>query len=286
MPTGTSFNIQKGRFAVGGSRQGPKHRENEDSFRLAEPPPQRGGRGNLYVVADGVGGHRKGEVASALAVDVIQRAYFAGKGGDAAANLIAAIGEANLRVHESAGSDNDEGPSMATTVVAAAVLDEQIVVANVGDSRAYIVGDGAIRQLSHDHSWVQDQIDSGHITPEEARTSPRRNIITRALGLDRQVQTDVKTETDTATHTRLVLCSDGVHGVVEDDELAQLIEGVEPETAVEKVLALVDSRGGKDDATVIVVEVFNRVTSDVAIEAPKVEASFFPKVFHFFRKRR
>src|SRR5690348_3773084 len=162
------FNIQTGRFAAGGSRRGPKHPENEDSFRLSEPEaPLRASHGNLYVVADGVGGHAKGEVASALAVEVLEQAYFGSQTNDAVANLIDAIGEANSRVHESAAMQPGQGLGMATTVVAAAVLDDQIIVANVGDSRAYVVGEGQIRQLSHDHSWVQDQLDSGRLTPEE-----------------------------------------------------------------------------------------------------------------------
>src|SRR5207249_2541058 len=125
----------KGRLAAGGSRQGPKHRENEDSFRIVEPDERTTSHGNLYVVCDGVGGHQKGEVASALAVDVIERAYYGGAAEGAEANLVTAINEANRLVHESAEADSGEGPSMATTVVAAAVLDEQIIVGNVGDSR-------------------------------------------------------------------------------------------------------------------------------------------------------
>lgn len=280
------FNIQTGRFAAGGSRRGPKHPENEDSFRLAEPEEAslRASHGNLYVVADGVGGHAKGEVASSLAVEVLEKAYFGAPTADAVANLVDAIGEANSRVHESASMQTGQGLGMATTVVAAAVLDDQIIVANVGDSRAYVVGDGQIRQLSHDHSWVQDQLDSGRLTPEEARHNPRRNIITRALGLDHKVEAEVKTETDTGGKTRLVLCSDGVHGVVEDEELAGMVEGLEPQAAVEKVLALVEERNGRDDATLVVVEVGNKVS--IEVEEQTTQADFFPRIFRIFRRRR
>ncbi|HLZ72281.1 MAG TPA: protein phosphatase 2C domain-containing protein [Dehalococcoidia bacterium] len=280
------FNIQTGRLAAGGSRQGPKHLENEDSFRLSEPDRAalRASHGNLYVVADGVGGHLKGEVASALAVESVERAYFAAQTGDPVTDLIEAVGQANRRVHESAAQQTDEGLPMATTVVAAAVLDDQIIVANVGDSRAYVVGDGQIRQLSHDHSWVQDQLDSGKLTPEEARHNPRRNIITRALGLDHKVEAEVKTETDTGGQTRLVLCSDGVHGVIDDDELAAKIEGVEPQAAVESVLALVEERKGRDDATLVVVEVGTRVS--IEEEEHPAQADFFPRIFRIFRRRR
>ncbi len=280
------FNVVTGRFAAGGSLIGPKHRENEDSLAIAEPGPAsvRHSHGNLYVVADGVGGHSKGEVASALAVQVVEKAYFAAKSDDPSVNLASAVNEANRRVHETARLDGEEPLSMATTIVAAAVLDEQIVVANVGDSRAYVVGDGAIHQMSHDHSWVQDQLDSGHLTAEEARTSPRRNIITRALGLSREVETEIKTETDTAGHTRLVLCSDGVHGVLEDAELAELVEGLEPQAAVERILGLVDERKGRDDATVLIVEIGSGVS--VRDGRAHERAGFFPSVLRLFRRHR
>jgi protein phosphatase len=280
------FNILTGRFAAGGSRMGPKHRENEDSFGIVEPdaPDLRSSHGNLYVVTDGVGGHQKGEVASALAIEVIERAYFAARGDSPIDNLVTAVNEANLRVHESATLDGGDDLSMATTVVAAAVLDDQIVVANVGDSRAYVVGGEGIRQLSHDHSWVQDQLDSGKLTPEEARHSPRRNIITRALGLSNDVETEVKTETDTNSHARLVLCTDGVHGVLEDHELAELVEGPELQAAVKRVLALVDERRGRDDATLVIVELGGEMLIEEA--PPAGRSGFFPSLFRLFRRRR
>lgn len=281
------FAIVSSRFGAGGSRMGPKHRENEDSFRIVEPeaPDVAASHGCLYVVADGVGGHSRGEVASKLAVDAVSDAYFAATDSNPVMNLVTAIDQANLRVHEESAVADPDDLGMATTIVAVAVLDDQIVAANVGDSRAYLIGDGIIRQLSHDHSWVQAQIDAGQLTPEEARHSPRRNIITRALGLSQEVETEVKTETDTAGHTRLVLCTDGVHGVVDDDELAELVEGLEPQAAVERILAIVDERKGHDDATLIVVDLGARVT--VTEEEPKAtQAAFFPRVFRLFRRRK
>src|SRR5437762_14279750 len=106
MPAETSFHIQKGRFAAGGSRQGPKYPGNEDSFRIVEPAEPNARYGYLYVVCDGVGGHQKGEVASALAADVIERAYYGARGESAVSNLVEAVGEANLRVRESAEADD------------------------------------------------------------------------------------------------------------------------------------------------------------------------------------
>jgi serine/threonine protein phosphatase PrpC len=286
MATDERFVIVTGRSGVGGSRRGPRHVENEDNLRLHEPEAgdARFSHGNLYIVADGVGGHMKGEVASALAVDELTRAYFEAGAEDPSANLLTAINAANLRIHESAEAETDEGPPMATTVVVAAVLKDQIVVANVGDSRAYIVGDGVIRQISHDHSWVQDQLDSGRMTVEEARISPRRNVITRALGLGVEVEAELKTESDPSAHTRLVLCTDGVHGVIDDDELAALVEGHEPQAAVERILARVDERQGRDDATIIIVDLAGRVEMDEPERTH--EPGFIPRVRRLFRRRR
>lgn len=289
------FSVQAGRVSAGGSRIGPRHSENEDCLRIAEPdaPEVAGSHGKLYIVADGVGGHAKGEVASSLAAEEVERVYYAADRGNAVGNLVFAISEANLRVHETASVDESDGLSMATTVVAAAVLDDQIVVANVGDSRAYVVGGGQIRQLSRDHSWVQEELESGRLTPEEARRSPRRNIITRALGLTNQVLTEIKTETDT-THARLVLCTDGVHGVLDDDELRGIVESLPPRDAVARVLELVDERHGRDDATLIVAELGGRVSEEPeATEATGAQdghaqhesAAFIPRVFRLFRRR-
>jgi protein phosphatase len=286
------FSVQAGRLATGGTRIGPRHSENEDSLRIAEPdsPDVVASHGKLYIVADGVGGHAKGEVASSLAVEEVERVYYGTNRGNAVGNLVFAISEANLRVHETASVDESEGLSMATTVVAAAVLDDQIVVANVGDSRAYVVGGGSIRQLSRDHSWVQEEVESGRLTPEEARRNPRRNIITRALGLTNQVLTEIKTETDTAAHARLVLCTDGVHGVLDDDELRGIVESLPPREAVQRVLELVDERKGRDDATLIVAELGGHVSEEP--EPQNLEghehrdnAAFIPRVFRLFRRR-
>src|SRR5579875_1251693 len=245
------YALALGLRAAGGSRRGPLHAQNEDAFRLAESvdPAARATHGDLYIVCDGVGGHRQGAVASTLAVDAVAQAYFAAPPGDPAANLAAAIAVANREVHRS-GEAERENAGMATTVVAAAVLERKIVVANVGDSRAYLIRDGAIEQLSRDHSLVQDQVESGMITPAEARASPRRNIITRALGLAGTVETDLSARPRPAPRARLLLCTDGVHGVL--DEIAGRMM---PAAAVRAILDLVEERRGSDDASLIVVAI-------------------------------
>jgi protein phosphatase len=251
-----TFAIETSRFAAAGSRQGPRHRENEDALRLAEAAtPELFARyGNLYVVCDGVGGHNRGEVASALAVETLAQAYFKTPGEDAVADLDAAVAAANVEVLRSAEAD-EASSGMATTVVAVAIRGGQIFIANVGDSRAYLISGGTIRQLSRDHSLVQDQVERGFITPEEARVSPQRNVITRALGLADTVETELRTQDGARrASTRLLLCTDGVHGVVEDAELAQHAGTQEPVEAVRAILELVDQRNGRDDATLVIVD--------------------------------
>jgi PPM family protein phosphatase len=265
-----TFTVATGRFAAAGSRQGPRHRENEDSLRIAEAPDAAIGatHGNLYVVCDGVGGHNRGEVASAIAVEELARAYFATASDDAAENLTAAVAAANVQVLRSAEAD-EANSGMATTVVAAAVIGGRIVVANVGDSRAYIVTGETLRQVSRDHSLVQDQVERGFITPEEARTSPQRNVITRALGLAETVETELRTQDEPAAPTRLVLCTDGVHGVVDDVELAQAVGRLAPVAAVRAILDLVDERNGHDDATLIVVDLMQEIAQSAATPSPE-----------------
>jgi len=265
-----TFTIETSRFAAAGSRQGPRHRENEDALRLAEAatPDEFARYGNLYVVCDGVGGHNRGEVASALAVETLARAYFATPGDDAVADLDAAVAAANVQVLRSAEAD-EASNGMATTVVAVAVRAGQIVIANVGDSRAYLVSGETIRQLSRDHSLVQDQVERGFITPEEARVSPQRNVITRALGLADTVETELRTQDDAPiARTRLLLCTDGVHGVVDDAELAQHVGTLDPAAAVRAILELVDQRNGRDDATLVIVELDAEVASPTAEPEP------------------
>lgn len=281
-----TYAVETGRHAAGGTRMGPRHAENEDSLRIAEAvtPEQTATHGHLYLVADGVGGHNRGEVASALAVDAIARAYFAAGDGAPTQRLEAAIAQANLEVHRSAETV-DENSGMATTIVAATVRDGQIAVANVGDSRAYLVTGGEIRQISRDHSLVQDQVDHGWLTPEEARVSPQRNIITRALGLAEIVEIDLRTEQEAAARTRLVLCTDGVHGVVEDGELAGVAGTLDPATAVQRILALVDERRGRDDATLIIVEIDAELPPPAASAGTGERRGVFTRMIHRLRKR-
>jgi PPM family protein phosphatase len=156
---------------------------NEDSV-LCEPPESllASQRGLFCAVADGMGGHAAGEEASQMAVQVAHRIFYETNGMDALEALRLAVVQANTEVFE-AGAGTSGRDHMGSTLTAAVMFNDRVVVGHVGDSRAYIVHDGEIRHLTNDHSWVAEEVAAGRMSPEQARISPRRNIITRALGL-------------------------------------------------------------------------------------------------------
>lgn len=214
---------------------------NEDSL-LVRPP--------LFAVCDGMGGHKAGEVASDIAVRVL--AARAPRETDAQ-GLKRAVEEANLSiihaVHEGEGREG-----MGTTCTAAIVEDERLTIAQVGDSRAYLLHAGVLQQLTRDHSLVADLIDSGEITPEEARNHPWRSYITRALGLDPRVEPDIY-ELNIDQGDRLMLCSDGLYSMVHDDKIADILNRTsDPQKAAERLVKAALDAGGADNVTVIVID--------------------------------
>jgi serine/threonine protein phosphatase PrpC len=213
----------------------------------------------LYVVADGMGGHQGGEVASQIAVDALRAAYV-----DPAADMLAdAIAEANERIYDTGAADpNLHG--MGTTVVAAAVLEEdeggddaggQLLVANVGDSRAYLFRDGDLTQLTEDHSMVADLLREGRISEEEAEVHPQRNIVTRVLGVYDQVEIDFW-PVDAVAGDRVVLCSDGLVNEVTDDQITAVLRRLaDPQEAAAELVRRANEGGGRDNITVVVLDV-------------------------------
>ncbi|GAB4112195.1 MAG: protein phosphatase 2C domain-containing protein [Roseiflexaceae bacterium] len=220
---------------------------NEDNFGLGEGH-QVESLGYLFVVCDGMGGHAAGEVASQIGVEMVIRAYYETEGDDRADALDRAFDRANLSIHaEGRGS-------MGTTGVAALVYRDVLYVANVGDSRAYLIRGGAIHQITRDHSLVSDQIAAGLITAEQARTLNYRNVITRALGYQPDVAIDMF-RWPLQPGDRIVLSSDGLHGLVEDEEIRQHVSDQPIEAAVDALIALANERGGTDNITLIIVVV-------------------------------
>ncbi len=220
---------------------------NEDNYGIGE-----GGQverlGELLIVCDGMGGHASGEVASELAVATILDTYYADEADDRPAVLERAFVAANAKVYAQGRG------SMGTTGVAAVLHHDALHIANVGDSRAYLIRGGNIRQLSRDHSFVSDQVAAGLLTPEQARTSQHKNIITRALGYQPDVTVDLF-RWPLQVGDLVLLSSDGLHGLVTDHELAQIATTEPLEQAVDHLVTLANERGGTDNITVVLAQV-------------------------------
>lgn len=208
------------------------------------------------VLADGMGGHMAGEVASRLAVETLETYLGAmskdGKGGELE-RLREAVLEANRQIHEQA-ADDVRCHNMGTTIVAALFHDAILTCAHVGDSRLYRFSDGKLEQLSHDHSLVQELVDEGMMSSEEAAESSHKNVITRALGLEATVAADVL-QTPVRTGELYLLCSDGLSDKISDEELAGLLQGKNLDDMVRELVAEANRRGGEDNISVILAQI-------------------------------
>lgn len=220
---------------------------NEDAL-LAEPP--------LFAVADGLGGHQAGEIASTIAIETL--VANAPLHADSKA-LARAIHAANRAVIEAA--DERAGRSgMGTTLTATIVEGRHIAIAHVGDSRAYLMRDGQLQQLTEDHSMVADMIRLGQLTEEEARFHPNRSVITRALGTDPNMSADTY-DIETVGGDRLLLATDGLFGMLRDSEIAEVLAGnPDPQDAARSLVAAANEAGGQDNITVVVVDIGGRST--------------------------
>jgi PPM family protein phosphatase len=220
---------------------------NEDSILAVD---------SLWVVADGMGGHAAGEVASRIAIDVLEP--LGGHPIDSATDVIDTVRRANDDIFRRASSQA-ELRGMGTTLTGLAVIgtdrDQKLVIVNVGDSRTYVVQDGQLVQVSRDHSYVGDLVAAGEITAEQARSHPQRNIVTRALGIDPTVDVDAW---ELAPHAgdRFLICSDGLVDEVEDADILQVLTVFEdPQDATDVLVRMANDAGGHDNISVIVVDV-------------------------------
>lgn len=234
-------------------------RDNNEDNLLAIVPDDaqlREAKGALFVVSDGMGGYACGEVASALAVQRIREAYYADAQNDIPTALRVAIERANAAICEEGARKQAETPDahpMGATCVAAVLHDGTLYAANVGDSRAYVLHNGQLRQVTRDHSLTAQMVERGEITPAEARTHEKRNQIYRALGFA-DVEVDLFTEPVQEGDT-VLLCTDGLCGVLEDDELRATVAQYAPEQSAQRLIGRANDAGGPDNATVIVVRV-------------------------------
>jgi PPM family protein phosphatase len=230
---------------------GRRRRRNEDAY-VVEPP--------LFAVADGMGGAQAGEVASKIAAAVLRSS--AGPSGEEA--VAALIQEANRRVYESAATDEARA-GMGTTVTAALVEDDAVRIGHVGDSRAYLVRDGRLEQLTDDHSLVGELVRSGRLSPEEADVHPQRSVITRALGTDPEVEVDTFS-VEARPGDVFMLCSDGLSSMIDDRGILEIVEHhrASLERAARALVDAANKGGGEDNITVVLLEIGEGVSEETA----------------------
>jgi PPM family protein phosphatase len=226
------------------SHPGRRRRHNEDAY-VVEPP--------LFAVADGMGGAKAGEVASGLAAAAVQESGSDGQSGEA--RVEALISEANRRVFMRASEDR-EASGMGTTMTVALVEDDRVAFGHVGDSRAYLIRDGQLEQLTDDHSLVAELVRSGKLTPEEAETHPQRSVITRALGTEADVDVDTFS-VPVEPGDVFLICSDGLTSMVDDQTILDAVEKNRGnlKEAAKALVSAANRGGGEDNITVVFFEV-------------------------------
>lgn len=231
---------------AGSTDTGRQRDHNEDAFAIDA------GLG-IALLADGMGGHNAGEVASEMAIGTTMAILSQTQGLAARDRLEAAIQASHAGIREKAGSSN-RYQGMGTTLVAVIVEGDTLAVGHVGDSRLYRLSRGALSALTRDHSLQQEFIDKGLYTPEEAREKVARNLLTQALGLEEALRIDIG-EFTVQAGDRYLLCSDGLHEMVSDDEIAALLGRTRPLPEVcSSLIELANAKGGKDNITVVVIE--------------------------------
>lgn len=231
---------------------------NEDNYIVLLPPVVPDGLDAVLVVADGMGGHQAGEVASEIVVRKFAGAFSSDTGPrridsvlDVEALLARVITDANDDVFEAASND-PRFRGMGTTVIAAAVVGDRLHLGYVGDSRAYLIDASNVYQLNHDHSWVAEEVRAGRLTKAQAEHHPRKNVLTRAVGVVSEV--DVETQTfELAPGDTLLLCSDGLTNMVSENELMQVVcDHRDPGQAAATLIRMANDRGSPDNVTVVI----------------------------------
>jgi len=225
---------------------------NQDYLYTSENPV--GNLPNLFIVADGMGGHNAGDFASRFTVEHVVEAVKESKETEKVAIIRSAIEQTNRKLIEKA-SENEEYAGMGTTIVVCTIEDNQACIANVGDSRLYLLGNG-IKQITKDHSLVEEMVRMGELEPENARLHPNKNIITRAIGAGNDVTVDFFT-IPIESGNRILMCSDGLTNMVEDEEIRLIVDRQQDLVdGVQQLIACANQNGGKDNIAVILIEPF------------------------------
>jgi protein phosphatase len=231
---------------------GKKRQLNQDYVFTSENPI--GNLPNLFIVADGMGGHNAGDYASQYTVQIMIDEIAGNQNTDATDIIRQAITTANKRLREKALEDENLA-GMGTTVVAATCLDHILLAANVGDSRLYLINE-EIQQITEDHSLVEEMVRMGGLPPELARSHPDKNIITRAIGATNQVEVDFF-RVELKSGDTILMCSDGLTNMLEDEEIRMILNGQRDiASKAEELVKAANSNGGKDNIAVILIEPF------------------------------
>lgn len=231
--------------AAGQSHPGRQRRRNEDAFAVHLDL-------GLFVVADGMGGHAAGEVASRVAVEAVAAHVHAGTASRAVDLLVEAVRAANHAVLDASRADI-HAHDMGTTIASVLVRGDRVVVAHVGDSRVYRHRKGRLETLTDDHSLVAECVRSGYLTPERALSFPYKHFITRSLGADDRLEVDVRV-IEAQPGDVILLCSDGLSGVVDEEDIARILDA-EPcvDAAAQRLVDRANAAGGPDNVTVVIV---------------------------------
>ena len=252
--------------AVGRSHTGKKRTQNEDRFAIKAYKLEDGREAAIVIVADGIGGHQAGEIAAQITVDTIQISLETFELDDPLAAIEAAIVEAG-RVVSQAASEQSEREGMGSTVALALIIDKQVYTATVGDSRIYLLRAGRLRQVSTDHTWIQEAIEYDILTPEEARGHPQAHVLRRHIGGEELPEPDLRLrlrdgEPDSKAienqgtalndQDRLLLCTDGLTDMVPDIEIYNALATLKPAEAVDHLIERALISGGNDNITIAI----------------------------------
>ncbi|HUJ13611.1 MAG TPA: Stp1/IreP family PP2C-type Ser/Thr phosphatase [Thermoanaerobaculia bacterium] len=249
--------------------------ENQDFGALtnAQEEAQSHAGGRLLIVADGMGGHRGGATASRLAADTVKSEYLSSATGDPAIALHEALAMANARIFAESQT-NPDLRGMGTTTSALVVRGNQAWLAHVGDSRIYLVRGDGIKQLTDDHSLVATMVREGLLTAQEAETHPRRNVLQRSVGVGEDVDIDIRGPFDVQENDTFILCSDGLHGLVKEEEIARVAR-LSLDAAAGEFVRLALERGAPDNVTVIVARVIRAEQTGEETLADDTERELF-----------
>ena len=236
--------------AYGNTDVGRARKINQDYYYVSTKPI--GNLPNVFIVADGMGGHNAGDVASREAIKWVIDTLHNGKGKDVISAMGEAINVANEQLNDLSAREPDLH-GMGTTLVMATICNDTAYIANIGDSRLYLIDDG-IRQITRDHSFVEEMVSLGKIAKEDARRHERKNVLTRALGVEKRIMADFF-EIKFEKGSRILMCSDGLTNMVEDEEIRKIVSGEEHiQSAVDTLIKVANENGGMDNITSVLIE--------------------------------